>query len=156
MNFKKVITWLTTATDEAQDARKEKKKVVDVFDSDKTVGEILFRKEFLILDHVIKGSVAFKGRYLAYKDLVLTSKGIYIVGVPSVQHFDYEKVSSIVLGDVLIKLTVNSIVLYIYETGLPMGPTGYNVFTDIRITKERENDFAKIKVLLEAHGLISK
>ena len=153
MNLKKIITYLTTLNGEAEDAAKEKKKVVDIFDADKTTGEILFRKEFLILDHEIKGSIAFKGRYLAYKDLILTSKGIYIVGVPSIEYFDYGNVSSITLAEPVIRLTMSNKDLYIYETTLSNGYTGHNIRANGQIVKGRKDDFLKIKTILEAHGL---
>lgn len=164
MNFKKIFTYLTTLTDEAEDARKLRKENEAIFDADTSKGEILFKKEFLILDHLIgHHSIMFTGRYLNYKNLVLTDKYIYIVGISGIERFDFKQVQSLSMIDStggnkesilqvyhLMKLVVDNKKIYIYETYIP-GRYSWG-FASSKFLTMLKDDYSSILQVLKKFG----
>ena len=121
------------------------------------MGKIVYRKEFLITDHKIS-TYSSPDNYSCHKDLVLTDKGIYIVGTPSVEHFKYADISSIILDQHFpwIELTLQNKKLYICSSGNPVWGGHLNVFVQLSMGKELKDDFPNIVDILKTYGYKEK
>ncbi len=138
----------------------ERKIISNAFDADSSKGAILYRKEFVILDHIMPWPIDFSGKYKFFKELVLTDEAMYIVGLPSVEQINYKKIVSTELikdfkkrpGYDHLEFKYENSISYIYINSLPpmVGMFSFWTWTD-NVSRQIGDEFKKIKKIVDSH-----